>query len=37
MPLPNFDDRQFLQELNTILVTEENILKATDRIKSTKS
>ena len=37
MPLPNFDDRQFLQELNTILVTEENILKANDRIKPTKS
>ena len=37
MPLPNFDDRQFLQELNTILVTEENILKAIDRIKPTKS
>ena len=26
-----------LQELNTILVTEENILKATDRIKPSKS
>ena len=36
-PLPNFDDRQFLQELNTILVTEENILKAIDRINPTKS
>ena len=36
-PLPNFDDRQFLQELSTINVTEENISKAIDRIKSTKS
>ena len=37
IPLPQFNDRQFVQELNTISITEENILKAIDRIKPTKS
>ena len=35
--IPQFNDRQFVQELNTISITEENILKAIDRIKSTVS
>ena len=36
-PLPQFNDMQFIQELNTISITEENILKAIDRIRPTKS
>ena len=36
-PLPQFNARQFAHELNTISITEENILKAIDRIKPTKS
>ena len=32
-PLPQFNDRQFTEELNTISITEERILKAIDRIK----
>ena len=38
-PLPQFNDRQFVHELNTISITEKknNILKAIDRIKPTKS
>ena len=35
-PLPQFNDRQFTEELNTISITEEWILKAIDKIKSTK-
>ena len=36
-PLPQFNDGQFMEELNTISITEERSLKAIDRIKSTKS
>ena len=36
-PLLQFNDRQFAHELNTISITEENILKVIDRIKPTKS
>ena len=36
-PLPQFNRRQFTEVLNTISITEERILKAIDRIKSTKS
>ena len=31
-PLPQFNDRKFIQELNTISITEENILKGIDKI-----
>ncbi|MEW8547739.1 MAG: hypothetical protein AB2693_29880, partial [Candidatus Thiodiazotropha sp.] len=37
IPLPHFEDRQFAQELNTIIVTELNISKAIDRMKPSKS
>ena len=37
VPLPNFDDRNYAQELNTISVTELKISKAIDRIKPSKS
>ena len=37
VPLPNFDDRNYAQELNIISVTELKISKAIDRIKPSKS
>ena len=36
VPLPNFYDRHYTQELNTISVTELKISKAIDRINSSK-
>ena len=37
VPLPNFDDRNYAQELNITSVTELKISKAIDRIKPSKS
>lgn len=36
-PIPDFDTRQYNQELNHILVTEEHIKKAINKIKQSKS
>ena len=33
-PLPDFEERQFTQELTAITVTVNTILKATDKVKS---
>ena len=36
-PIPNFDDRNFMQELNTVIISSDKISKAIDRLKSSKS
>ena len=36
-PLPNFEERQFLQELSTITLTSNKISKTIDRVKPSKS
>ena len=36
-PLPNFGERQCMQELNTISLTSNKISKAIDRVKPSKS
>ena len=36
-PIPNFDDRNFMQELNTVRISSDKISKAIDRLKSSKS
>ena len=36
-PIPDFDERQYNQELNHILITEEHIEKAINKLKQSKS
>ena len=36
-PIPNFVDRNFMQELNTVRISSDKISKAIDRLKSSKS
>ena len=35
--IPNFDDRNFMKELNTVIISSDKISKAIDRLKSSKS
>ena len=36
-PIPNFDDRNFMQDLNTVIISSDKISKAIDRLKSSES